>query len=266
MVDAGEILDGYVIDREVGRGGHATVYRADALRRPGRPVALKVLDADRRNPAQQARLNREFRLVHRLHHPHIVAMYEQGDFWLAMQFLDGGKSTGLQSRPERLATLAQIADALDYLHGEGIVHSDVKPANILVAKDFSRGGACLIDFSVAHAVVDNVFRRPTDLQASLSYAAPELLRGRAPTAATDEYALACTAVELLTGAPPYEADTSTELVRAHLRGIAPRLSPRMSWASRSLDTVIARAMARDPEMRYQCCSEFVEHLSRALKS
>lgn len=266
MVGAGETLDGYVIDREIGRGGHATVYQAHAARHPGRPVALKVLDAHRRGPAEQARLHREFRLAHRLHHSHIVAMYEHGDFWLAMQFVDGGKSTRLQSQTDRLATLAQIADALDYLHGEGIVHSDVKPANILVAKDFSRGGSCLIDFSVAHAVVDNVFRRPKDLQASLSYAAPEMLRGHAPTAATDEYALACTAVELLTGAPPFDADTSTELVRAHLRGIPPRISHTVSWASRALDTVIARAMARDPEVRYQCCSEFVEHLSRVLES
>lgn len=264
MVDAGGHLDGYVIDREVGRGGHATVYRAHARAHPERPVALKVLAEDHRGPAQQARLTREFDFAHRLRHPHIVTMYERGPFWLAMQFVDGGKSTQLRRLADRLTTLAQIADALDYMHQQGIVHSDVKPANVLVAKDFSRTGACLIDFSVAHAVVDDVFRRPKELQASLPYVAPEMLRGHAPTAATDEYALACCAVELLTGAPPFVADTSDELVKAHLRGIPPRTSCRVAWGSRAFDTVVARAMARDPEVRYQSCAEFVEHITRAV--
>lgn len=251
MVDAGETLDGYVIDREVGRGGHATVYQAH---KAGQLVAIKVLAPEHRSPAEEARLDREFRLAHRLRHPHIVTMYEHGEFWLAMQFVDGGKSTQLQNQPDKLKALAQIADALDYLHGQGLVHADVKPANILVNKDFSHNGAVLIDFSAARAVVDH----PKDHHASLQYAAPEILSGHAPTAATDEYALACSAVELLTGTPPFAAETSRELIDKHLRGIPPRVS------SRAFDTVIARAMARDPEVRYQSCSEFVEHLTRVL--
>jgi serine/threonine protein kinase len=267
MADAGRgigDIGGYVIDREVGRGGHVTVYQAHAALRPDRLVALKVLGEDHRSPAEQKRLDREFEFAHRLSHPHIVTMYEHGPFWLAMQFVDGGKSTRLPRLDDRLAALAQIADALDYLHQQGVVHSDVKPANILVAKDFSHAGACLIDFSVAHAVVDDVFRRPKDVHASLPYVAPEMLRGHAPTAATDEYALACCTVELLTGAPPFESDNPAELVNAHLRGIPPRISHRVAWASRAFDTVVARAMARDPEVRYRSCAEFVEHITRAV--
>ncbi|MGH3959079.1 serine/threonine-protein kinase [Mycobacterium sp.] len=264
MVDAAGEIRGYVLDREAGRGGHATVYRGHKAGEPDQPVALKVLGADHRRPAELARLNREFEFAHRLSHPHIITVYEHGPFWLAMQFVDGGKSTHLQRVTDQLAALRQIADALDYVHGQGIVHGDVKPANILVAKDFSRSGACLIDFGVAHAVVDDVFRRPKDVQASLPYAAPEVLCGRAPTAATDEYALACSAVELLTGAPPFAADNSTELVNAHLRGIPPRISHDVSWASRAFDTVVARAMARDSEVRYQSCTELVEHVTRAM--
>lgn len=254
MVDAA--IGGYVIDREVGRGGHATVYQGHAAHRPGQPVALKVLGPDHRGPQEQSRLDREFRLAHRLRHPHIVAMYEHGEFWLAMQFVDGGKSTELHSQPDRLKALAQIADALDYLHGHGLVHADVKPANILVNNDFSHNGAVLIDFSAARAVVDH----PKHHHASLQYVAPEILCGHAPTAATDEYALACSAVELLTGTPPFVAQTRRELVDAHLLGVP----PRTAGASRAFDTVVARAMARDPEVRYQSCSEFVEHLTRAL--
>ena len=256
MVDAGETLDGYVIDREIGRGGHATVYQGHAPHRAGQPVALKVLAPEHRSPTEQARLDREFRLAHGLSHPHIVTMYEHGEFWLAMQFVDGGNSTQLQSQRDRLKALAQIGGALDYLHENGIVHADVKPANILVAKDFSHNGAVLIDFSAARAVVDH----PKDHQASLQYVAPEILCGHAPTAATDEYALACSAVELLTGTPPFVADTRRELVDAHLLGVP----PRTAGASRAFDTVVAKAMARDPEVRYQSCSQFVEHLTRAL--
>jgi serine/threonine protein kinase len=227
-----------------------------------------VLSPDHRSAGEKTRLDHEFEFAHRLSHPHIVAVYEHGPFWLAMQFVDGGTTTRLQHLKDRLAALAQVADALDYVHREGIVHGDIKPANILVAKDFSRGGACLIDFGVAHAVVDDVFRHRAagkkDLQASLPYAAPEVLCGRAPSAATDEYALACSAVELLIGAPPFVADTSTELVNAHLRGTPPRISRTVSGLSRAFDTVVARAMAKDPEVRYQSCAELVEHLTRAV--
>jgi serine/threonine protein kinase len=265
MVDVGEAFDGYVLDKEVGRGGSATVYQAHHFERPDHVVALKILSEEHRTVPDRTRLNREFEFAHRLGHPHIVAVYAHGPHWLAMQFVDGGKSTRLQRLEERLAALAQISDALDYIHRCGIVHADVKPANILVAKDFSQTGAVLVDFGVAHAVVEDVFRRPKNPQASLPYAAPEVLRGQAPTAATDEYSLACSTVELLTGAPPFTASNATDLVNAHLRGIPPRISRRAAWLPRAFDAVIAKALARDPELRYESCAEFVEHITRVLR-
>jgi len=273
MGEAGGDIGGYLIDRDVGRGGHATVYLAhpcDPHVDPAAPVALKVLDESHRTPAEQARLNREFEFARALDHPNVVTVYRHGPFWLAMQFVDGGKSTGLQTVPDRLAALTQIADALDYAHHRGIVHCDVKPANILIPADFPRTGAVLTDFGSAHAVVEDVWarlRRPRDSgnpEVSLPYTAPEILCGKAPSAATDEYALACTAVELLTGAPPFPAPSAAELVDAHLRRLPPPISNAFGPASRALDVVVERAMAKLPARRYGSCTEFVEQLSRVL--
>ncbi|HEU0191705.1 MAG TPA: serine/threonine-protein kinase [Mycobacterium sp.] len=257
-------LGDYVIGRKVGRGGCATVYAAHRAADPQRTVALKVLDTDHRTPAEQARLAHEFDICRRLDHPHILRVYERGPCWLAMQFVDGCYADRLPALDDRLTALAQIADALDYTHHRGIVHCDVKPANILVTSDASPICAVLIDFGVAHAVVDDVGRHQENPLVSLPYTAPEILLGRPPTAATDQYALGCTAVELLTGTPPFTFDNPADVVEAHLRLIPPAVSHGVDWAPRSLDLVLARAIAKIPERRYRSCAEFVENLNRAL--
>jgi serine/threonine-protein kinase len=101
--------------------------------------------------------------------------------------------------------------------------------------------------------------------ASLPYAAPELLQGRLPQAATDEYALACTALELLTGAPPFTADNPMALVDAHLHLPPPEISPQIPWLTRSFDTLLARAIAKDPDRRYSSCTEMVHQLTEVVR-
>lgn len=227
-------------------------------------VALKILHEDHRTQVEQARLEREFEFARMLDHPHIITVYEHGPCWLAMQFIDGGKSTALQPLDDVLAALAQVADALDHVHRNGIVHCDVKPANILVAADFARGGAVLTDFGAAHAVVEDVWRRQRQ-QVSLPYTAPELLSGHSPSAASDEYALACTMVELLTGAPPFTGTDSAELIDAHLHRMPPPTSRNFDRAARAFDVVVARGVAKVPDMRYRSCTELVEHITRVLR-
>jgi eukaryotic-like serine/threonine-protein kinase len=285
-VRAGVALGGYTIDDELGHGGNATVYLAHGA---DRTVALKVLAEDRRHPDELGRLQREYTLARQLEHPHIVTMYDSGAYWLAMQYVDGGNAAILHDLAGRLAALAQIADALDYTHRKGIVHCDVKPTNILVADDFSRDGAVLIDFGVAHSLAEDAQlrlaqhpahsltldpakraalrppQRPTNIQASLPYAAPELLTGQQPTGATDEYALACTAVELITGKPPFVAPTPLALVDAQLHHAPPRVSHTVAWIPRAFDSILAKAMHKDPEARYESCSEFVRLITRALR-
>jgi len=265
VLSPGDRFEGYIIEAALGHGGYATVYRAHDVAGPDRGVALKVLDEQHRHLAQLARLRREFEFAHQLDHPHIVRMYERGQGWLSMELLTGGTVANLSTVADRLAALSQIADALDYAHNRRIVHCDVKPSNILVYSDFSQSGAVLIDFGVAHSITDDIGYRPTHVEASLPYAAPELLTGHAPTEATDEYALACTAVELITGSPPFTATTKLSLISAHLNSAPPHRSREIDWLPRVFDSILAKAMAKSPENRYQSCREFVSLITRALR-
>ena len=265
MLSPGDRFEGYVIEAAVGHGGYATVYRAHHAAGADRAIALKVLDEQHRHQAQLARLRREFEFAHQLDHPHIVRMYERGPGWLSMELLSGGTVAILSTMPERLAALTQIGDALDYIHNHGIVHCDVKPSNILVQQYFSQDGAALIDFGVAVSITDDIGYRATHVEASLPYCAPELLTGHAPSGATDEYALACTAVELITGSPPFTAISQLGLIGAHLKKAPPRRSREIDWLPRVFDSILAKAMAKSPENRYQSCREFISLITRALR-
>ncbi|MGO4446500.1 serine/threonine-protein kinase [Mycobacterium sp. 2YAF39] len=259
MFSPGEKFEGHVVDDVLGRGGYATVYRAyDAD--SDREVALKVLDHHDQEYA--ARLRREFEFASRLTHPHIVKVYARGHGWLSMELVSGGGITNVDTVATRVAALEKIADALDYAHNRAIVHCDVKPANILVHQDLS--SPVLIDFGVAHAIADDIGRRPGQIEASLPYAAPELITGHAPSGATDEYALACTVVELVTGSPPFTALSGLGLIDAHLHKPPPRRSDEISWLPRVFDSITAKALAKAPQDRYRSCREFVSLIARAL--
>lgn len=284
-----EDFHGYVVAQALGHGGSATVYLAYQPSAANRAVALKVLSPGHRTENRLERISREFDFAKRLPHPHIIEVYDRGIDWLTMQYIDGGNAGTLHNVDLRLQALAQIAGALDFAHRQGIVHCDVKPANILVHKDFAAGGAVLIDFGVAHSLAEDMAIRlsrdatqrlsldparrithqrtehPATVQASLPYAAPELLTGRAPCAATDEYALACTAVELITGTTPFVAATAGALIDAQLHQAPPRISRRISWIPHAFDSILAKAMAKDPDARYESCAEMVELITRVLR-
>ncbi|MGK2880756.1 MAG: serine/threonine-protein kinase [Mycobacterium sp.] len=274
MLDPGQTFEGYVVDGQLGTGGYANVYRvhprSGASEATGdrsgasEAMALKILRDDLRGPREVARLHREFDVAKAVEHPHVVSVYRNGPGWLTMQLVDGGTVSTLATMADRLEALAQIADALDFVHRQGFVHSDVKPTNILVFRDFTARGAVLIDFGVAHSVAADAGRRPTHVQGSLPYAAPELLHGRAPTGATDEYALACTAVELITGKRPFTAATPMALVDAQLNKPPPKWARRVAWVTHAFDSILAKALAKDPDARYQSCTEFVQLITHAL--
>jgi eukaryotic-like serine/threonine-protein kinase len=263
VLGAGDRIAGYVVEEPLGHGGHAVVFRAHAVSSSGAAVALKVLDEQHRRPGDLARLQREFRFAHDVEHPHVVRVYGAGAHWLAMELLTGGTVTQLGTVGERLTGLTEIGGALDHAHRHGIVHCDVKPANILMRQPVS--AAVLIDFGAAHSLAEDVGRRPTHVEASLPYSAPELLRGRTPTPAVDEYALACTVVEAITGTPPFAANTAMRLVDDHLNAPPPRVSREVAWVPRAFDSILAKAMAKTPERRYESCREFMALVQKVLR-
>lgn len=264
MLPVGAEFEGHVVEATLGRGGYAAVYLAHPADDPNHAVALKVLDEHHRGEDQIARLRREFDFAHQIKHPNVITVYRSGHGWLTMEPVDGGTAAVLSARTDQLRALTQIAGALDVIHAQGMLHCDVKPTNILVSQNLSR--AVLIDFGIAVSIADTVGWHATRIETSLPYTAPELLRGRPPSALTDQYALACTAVELLIGKPPYTAETWMEMVDAHLSRPIPSYSNKIAWVPRLFDTWLHRALAKIPESRYDSCAELIEQLSRALAS
>jgi len=264
VLSPGDRFEHFVIDAMVGRGGTAAVYRAHEADAPERTVALKILLAGHDGDAEQRRLRREFDIARRLHHRHIAEVYAGGSRWLATQYAGGGAVGDLPTIPNRLAALTQVADALDYAHTEGIVHCDVKPANILVAEHFYQRGALLVDFGNARAVGEEAEPYTTRVTASLPYSPPELLTGSPVTPATDVYALACTAVEMITGSAPFSATTAGSLIDAQLRLPPPRPSRHLSWLPTAFDSILAKAMAKEPDRRYQSCVELARLITRVV--
>lgn len=276
MFDTGDAVAGYTVEALLGRGASADVYRAHG--RPG-TVALKVLHTDpTAGPRTRERFAREFTLASMLDHPHIVAVYEQGEMdgepptlWMAMQYVDGTDSSILVPQPNEepdvaavVRTARQLADALDFAHSHDVLHRDVKPANVLLSAD--RDCAYLSDFGIGQLIDDaSPLPRNGRVRGSIAYASPELLSGEQLSPATDLYALAATVTEWLTGLPPYPRGTAFAITYAHLHNPPPSLSRRRPWLPSGLDSVFAKALAKDPAARYDSCTELVDIVAHALR-
>ncbi|TDK88303.1 serine/threonine-protein kinase [Mycolicibacterium mucogenicum] len=287
MFEIGAVVAGYVIEGHLGSGSSADVYRA---RRPAESVsvALKVFHNQDANDRVAERLNREFSIASRLTHPHIVAVYEHGELragdggvtedaaqpvrlWLSMQCVDGPESTVLIPGPDQEPELdaivrasTQIASALDYAHQMDVIHRDVKPANILLSAD--QRSAFLTDFGIAQLLDDaKPLARNGRVRGSIAYAAPELLAAQQLSPQTDVYALACTMCEWLTGLPPYPRPTTFAITYAHLHDEVPTLTSRRAWLPTALNSVFAKALAKEPSARYDSCTEFVVIVAKIMR-
>lgn len=277
MLASGDVFAGYVIDRQLGRGGMGSVYLAKHPRLP-RMTALKLLNREMFFDKEvRARFEREADLVARLDHPNIVTVYDRGlddeQLWISMQYIDGIDAASVDPEhlpPERaVQIIKETADALDYAHGMGVMHRDVKPANILLARSGSGRGerVYLTDFGIARLRDDSGHLTQTGtFTATLAYASPEQLTGVSLDHRADQYSLACTLFWLFTGSGPFAATNPAQVIQGHLQAAPPALSSVRPGLSYALDGVLARAMAKRPEDRFGSCSEFATAALQALHS
>ncbi len=273
---AGQEIAGYRLDTEIGRGSAATVYRARD-ERLGRVAALKILAPELAGDETFRQwFVPELRAVTAIRNPHIVPVFEaglaDGMLYLAMRYVPGGDVRALAVRDGSMtvgrvaAIVWQTASALDAMHAAGLVHRDVKPENILVdVTPEGRDWVYLSDFALrrepAQADGPAWARSP---MSTLACVAPELIEGGPADGRADEYALAASAFDLLTGWPPFFADDATALLQAHVSQPPPTLRSRRPELPAAVDDVMARALAKAPEQRYPSCREFAAALAGAL--
>jgi serine/threonine-protein kinase len=270
----GSRVAGYLLEKLVGVGGMAAVFRARD-ERLGRVVALKLLAGDE---AVRKRFVREARAVAAVDHPHIIPVYEAGGadgmLFIAMRFVAGADLQALISRDGPATTkraaafISPVASALDAAHDAGLVHRDVKPANMLVDTGPGRPAhVYLSDFGLARGILSTGGARLTRAGMFLGtpgYAAPEQINGQALDGRVDQYALACVAYELLSGSVPFRREEPMAVLYAHLSAPPPRLTALRPDLPGAVDQVLARALAKAPEDRYDSCGAFADALRDAL--
>jgi hypothetical protein len=267
----GRTLEGYRIDAEIGRGGQAVVYRATQLSLQ-RTVALKVVSSQYSNdPGFRERFRLEGISAARLEHPNIVPVYEAGDAeglsFLAMKYVEGAsvdavvRSSGAFPVRRALNVLDQIAAALDHADHLGVVHRDVKPANILLGP---ADHAYLSDFGLARAIEAAGLTESGTWLGTLEYVAPEQISGSDISAAADRYALAMVATEMLTGSPAFQRESRAAMLYAHLHDAPSPPSDARPALGPEVDAVITQGLAKAPEDRHPSAAAFVAALQAAV--
>jgi YVTN family beta-propeller protein len=265
----GAVFAGYRIEALLGRGGMSVVYRGEDLHLH-RKVALKLLDAElARHDRFRERFLQESELAASLDHPNVLPVYEAGDFegqlYIAMRYVAGEDLKGLLRRehvlrPDRaLGFAAQVADALDAAHERGLVHRDVKPSNVLVARRGAQEHLYLADFGLSkHAADRTGFGAEGQLLGTIDYIAPEQIRGGEVDGRADVYALTCLLFECLTGKPPFARDSDVAVIYAHLHDPPPEARELRPELLVELDHVLGRGMAKEPERRWESGSALVD--------
>jgi serine/threonine protein kinase/DNA-binding beta-propeller fold protein YncE len=273
---AGARVAGYRLDEQIGRGGMAVVYRAYDLQLD-RQVALKILDPALAEDSEfQQRFIRESKAAAAVDHPHIIPVFAAGEadgvLFIAMRYVAGADVRTLLDTEGPLPAwravdiAAQVASALDTAHDRGLVHRDVKPANML--RDRSTGPRAehvyLSDFGLSKKALAGAALTATgQLVGTLDYVAPEQIENRPVDGRADLYALACATFEMLAGAPPFNRDQSLAVLWAQLSEPPPPLTARRPDLPAAVNHVMTRALAKSPGARYQRCLDFVQALRAA---
>jgi Protein kinase domain len=276
-VSAGSQVAGYRLMEQIGRGGMAVVYRAIDVRLD-RAVALKVLAPElARDDAFRHRFIRECRAAAAVDHPYIIPVFDAGEasgvLFIAMRYVSGRDVRTLLDRERTLPAwrtvniIDQVASALDAAHERGLVHRDVKPANMLLDAASGSGEldhVYLSDFGLTKQALSTSSLTSTgQFLGTLDYIAPEQIEGRRVDGRADLYSLACTAFEMLAGSPPFRRDQGVAVIWAQVSTPPPQLTERRPDLPPEVDAVLTRALAKTPDSRYQTCLEFARALRTA---
>ena len=275
---AGSQVAGYRLMEQIGRGGMAVVYRAIDLRLD-RSVALKILAPDlARDEAFRHRFIRECRAAAAVDHPCIIPVFDAGEasgvLFIAMRYVSSKDVRTLLDRAGTLPAgrvvniIEQVASALDAAHAHGLVHRDVKPANMLLDSAASSGQldhVYLADFGLTkQSQLNSSLTSTGQFLGTLDYIAPEQIEGsKLVDGRADLYSLACAAFEMLCGTPPFQRDQGVAVIWAQIYAPPPRLTDRRPDLPPAVDRVLAKAMAKAPADRYQSCLEFAAALRGA---
>ncbi|MEP6621459.1 MAG: serine/threonine-protein kinase [bacterium] len=261
----------YVLKREIGRGGAATVYLAHDIRHE-RLVAIKVLHPELSHALGAQRFLREIKLTASLQHPHILPIHDSGQasdqLYYVMPYVEGDsmrQRLGADNRlsiEESVRIGREVAGALAYAHERGVVHRDIKPENIL----FSGGHAVLADFGIARAI-DRAHEKITQqgtITGTPAYMSPEQARDRAFDGRSDVYSLACVLYEAMAGVPPFIGDTPQSLLTQRVSKTPPLLREYRHDVPAAVESVIARALSISPDDRFDDARAFSAALSAAI--
>ncbi len=257
----------YAVERRVGGGGMADVFLARDLKH-GRPVALKLLRPDIGAAIGRERFLQEIEIAARLHHPHILPLYDSGDadglLYYVMPYVEEETLRGRLERasrlslPEVLRITSQLADALDFAHSRGVIHRDVKPENVLLLADH----ALIADFGIARAMTGTGAEQITGtgiIVGTPTYMSPEQVFGDTTLdGRSDQYSLACMVFEMLSGAPPFRGNTAMAIMARLSFDPVPTLSTREIMVPATIDEALNRALAKDPADRFPSAKAFAE--------
>jgi DNA-binding NarL/FixJ family response regulator len=274
-LEIGSVFAGHRIEGLAGRGGMGVVFRATDLALD-RPVALKLIaPAAASDPVFRTRFEHECRAAAAIDHPHAVEVFhageEKGVLYVTMRFVDGIDLGALLARESPLAParavglVAQVAGALDEAHRRGLVHRDVKPTNVLIARRTQGEHAFLTDFGLTKRTeADDGLTKPGFAMGTADYMAPEQARGGDVDGRADIYALACLLFKTLTGTVPFDRGSDLEKMLAHLNDPPPSLQEARPDLPRGLEDVVRRAMAKERDERHSSAGEFAREALAAL--
>ena len=258
-LDIGSVIGGYRIEAQIGQGGMGVVYRAEQIRLR-RQVAVKVIAPDlAQDPGFRERFESESRLAASIEHPNVLPVHEAGEaqglLFISMRYVQGTDlramiaDHGRLDPPRAARIVAQVAGALDAAHARGLVHRDVKPANVLIGAGTDH--AYLTDFGLTKKTTSlGGVTKTGEFVGTIDYVAPEQIQGGAVDARADGYALGCVLHQTLTGQVPFVRDSDVAKIYAHLSDPPPSVTQLVHDVPFQFDAIVARAMAKDPSERY----------------